>query len=325
MRASRLLTILTTLQARGRVTAPQLAAETGVSLRTIYRDIDHLTLAGVPVYVDRGPEGGYRLLEGYRVRLNGLSPAEAEALFMTGLPGPAADLGLGAVVASAERKLAVALPEELRRSADRLRNRFHLDPPGWFSEGESPDCLASLSDAVWNHKRVHMRYRSWKKEKQITTEPLGLVLKGGAWYMAARTEGSVRTYRVARVHDLLVTDAIFSPPEDFDLAAYWRQSTGRLSEEMYTGTARIRLSEWGRVLVPHYFSAYACTRLCFVGDMGADGWQEVTVPIGSLHHTAREFLRFGVDLEVLEPAELRQAMQDAAEGLARLYKGEETL
>lgn len=319
MRASRLLSILTTLQARGRVTAPQLAAETGVSLRTIYRDIDHLTLAGIPVYAERGAEGGYRLLDGYRVRLNGLSPAEAEALFMTGLPGPAADLGLGAVVASAERKLAVALPEDLRRSADRLRNRFHLDPPGWFSDGESPDCLASLSDAVWNHKRIHMRYRSWKREKQISTDPLGLVLKGGAWYMAARTDGSVRTYRVARIHDLLVTADTFTPPADFDLPGYWRTSTDRLSADMHPATARIRLSEWGRKMAPHALSAYALARLTLIGTPDTDGWQEATLPVGSIPFTARDLLRFGNDLEVLDPPDLRQAMIDAIAGLAEMY------
>lgn len=319
MRASRLLTILTTLQARGRVTAPQLAAETGVSVRTIFRDIDHLTLAGIPVYADRGPEGGYRLLEGYRVRLNGLSPAEAEALFMTGLPGPAADLGLGAVVASAERKLAVALPEDLRHSADRLRNRFHLDPPGWYSEAESPPCLAPLSDAVWNHKRIHMRYRSWKKEKQISTEPVGLVLKGGAWYMVARTDGMLRTYRVARMQDLLVTADTFTPPPDFDLAAYWRATTGRLAADMHPGTARIRLSEWGRKLAPHVLSPYAYSRLTLSGPADAAGWQDATVPVGSLPHTAREFLRFGTDAEVLDPPELRQAMTDLIAGLGQIY------
>ncbi|GAB3126642.1 helix-turn-helix transcriptional regulator [Novispirillum itersonii] len=320
MRASRLLTLLTLLQARGRVTAPQLAAETGVSVRTIFRDIDHLALAGVPVYAERGPDGGYRLLDGYRVRLNGLSPAEAEALFMTGLPGPAADLGLGAVVASAERKLAVALPEDLRHSADRLRSRFHLDPPGWYSEAESPHSLASLSDAVWNHKRIHMRYRSWKKEKQVTTEPLGLVLKGGAWYMVARTDGTARTYRVARVDDLLVTAETFTPPPEFDLAAYWRDSTDRLAAEMHPGTARIRLSEWGRKLAPHVLSPYAYSRLTLNGPPDADGWQDATLPVGSLLHTAREFLRFGTDAEVLDPPELRQAITEAVAGLAQMYR-----
>ncbi|MGF6904476.1 helix-turn-helix transcriptional regulator [Paraburkholderia sp. GAS348] len=134
MRASRLLSILMTLQARGRVSAQSLADECAVSLRTIYRDIDALSAAGVPVQSERGAEGGYRLLDGYRTRLNGLSSQEAEALFLAGLPGPVQALGLGAVMAGAQTKLLAALPVELRSTAERMRSRFHLDAPAWFAD-----------------------------------------------------------------------------------------------------------------------------------------------------------------------------------------------
>src|SRR5581483_9955258 len=156
MRASRLLSILTTLQARGRITAPELAEACEVSVRTIYRDIDALGAAGIPVYSERGAEGGYRLLDGYRVRLNGLSAKEAEALFLTGLSGPAADLGLGAVMTAAQTKLLAALPQDLRASAERMRNRFHLDAPAWFAEAERPIHLTTIADAVWRQKAVQM-------------------------------------------------------------------------------------------------------------------------------------------------------------------------
>src|SRR6201996_2275504 len=150
MRASRLLTILMSLQARGRVTARELAEECEVAVRTIYRDIDALSLAGVPVYADRGPDGGYRLLDGYKTRVNGLSPQEAEALFLGGLPGPAAELGLGGVMAAAQLKLLTALPTELRRSAETLRARFHLDAPGWFNQADEVPYLPQIADAVWS-------------------------------------------------------------------------------------------------------------------------------------------------------------------------------
>ena len=142
MRASRLLSILTTLQARGQVTAPELAEACEVSVRTIYRDIDALAAAGIPVYADRGAEGGYRLLDGYRVRLNGLSQPEAEALFMTGLPGPAAALGLDAAMLAAQTKLMAALPANLRPNAGRMQERFHLDAPSWFGEAEAAEASA---------------------------------------------------------------------------------------------------------------------------------------------------------------------------------------
>ena len=148
MRASRLLSILTTLQARGHVTAPELADACEVSVRTIYRDIDALAAAGIPVYAERGAEGGYRLLDGYRVRLNGLSQPEAEALFMTGLPGPAAALGLDAAMLAAQTKLMAALPANLRPNAGRMQERFHLDAPSWFGETEQPKHLRAIAGAL---------------------------------------------------------------------------------------------------------------------------------------------------------------------------------
>jgi predicted DNA-binding transcriptional regulator YafY len=180
MRASRLLSILTTLQARGRVTAPELATACEVSLRTIYRDVDALSDAGIPIYSERGAEGGYRLLDGYRVRLNGLSPTEAEALFMAALPGAAADLGLDAAMMAAQAKLLVALPANLRENALRLPARFHLDAPAWFGEAEQPRHLRAIASAVLRETLIEIRCRSWKAEKHRRVAPLGLVLKGDA-------------------------------------------------------------------------------------------------------------------------------------------------
>ncbi|NEV03010.1 helix-turn-helix transcriptional regulator, partial [Bradyrhizobium uaiense] len=163
-------------QARGRVTAPELAEANEVSVRTIYRDIDALAAAGVPVYADRGAEGGYRLLDGYRVRLNGLSQGEAEALFMAGLPGPAAALGLDAAMVAAQTKLMAALPENLRPNARGMQQRFHLDAPGWFGATEEPKHLRAIAGAVLREHLIQIRYQSWKAEKRRRVAPLGLVL-----------------------------------------------------------------------------------------------------------------------------------------------------
>lgn len=321
MRASRLLSILTTLQARGRVTAQALADDCEVSVRTIYRDIEALSAAGIPVYAERGSEGGYRLLDGYRVRLNGLSPQEAEALFLTGLSGPAADLGLGAVMAAAQTKLLAALPQELRSGAERMRARFHLDAPAWFGEAEQPVHLAAIADAVWRQRPIRIRYRSWKAEKERRIEPLGIVLKGGAWYLAGQVEASVRTYRIARILDLAVLEGQFERPRDFDLAGFWKATTARLDAELHPGMAKLRLSPWGVKMLAAFTSPYvrAGTRIEEAAD--ADGWRIATLPIGTLWEAVVDCLRLGAEAEVLDPPELRAKMAEVAAGMTALYRG----
>jgi len=325
MRASRLINILTTLQARGLVTAEALAAENAVSVRTIYRDIDALSYSGVPVYSERGSDGGYRLLDGYRVRLNGLSSDEAEAMFLSGLPAAAADLGLGSLMAGAQKKLTAALPEDLRQSAARMQSKFHLDAPTWFGENEQPHHLQAIADAVWNSKRILMRYRAWRAEKNREAEPLGVVLKGGAWYMAARVEDSVRTYRIARILDLVVTDVIFERPVDFDLQLYWAQSTRRMEEDMHPNMAELRISPMGLKLLETYSAHFARTRMRIFEDVYADGWKRLTIPAGSHFAAVAEFLRLGAEVEVLGPPELRAVMQTTVQTLAALYSPDEPL
>jgi len=319
MRASRLLTILTTLQARGRVTAQTLADECEVSLRTIYRDIDALSAAGIPVYSERGSDGGYRLLDGYRVRLNGLSAKEAEALFMTGLTGPAADLGLGAVMTAAQTKLLAAMPQDLRAGAERMRSRFHLDAPAWFGEAEQPAHLTAIASAVWEQRTLQIRYRSWKAEKHRRIEPLGLVLKSGSWYVAGQIEGSVRIYRIARIRELTVLDQRFERPEAFDLAAFWADSTRRLGEELHSNRATVRLSPWGLKMMEAYLSPLVRNGAGIAEEADAEGWRIVTLPVGSVRQAAAELLPFGAEAEVLAPEALRLQMAEIAAELGRIY------
>jgi len=188
MRSSRLLSLLLLLQNRGRMSAAQLAAELGVTARTIYRDVEALAAAGVPIYAEQGPTGGYQLMDGYRTRLTGLTVDEAESLFLTGLPQPAAELGLGAQVAAAELKLMAALPTPYRDASLRIRQRFHLDAPGWYREPDAVPHLLAVAEALWQDQIIEVRYRRWSPRPGEVTRrlhPLGLVLKAGVWYLIA--------------------------------------------------------------------------------------------------------------------------------------------
>src|SRR4029077_18965839 len=226
MRASRLVNVLLLLQSRPRMTAGELADELEVSVRTIYRDVEALAEAGVPIYAERGPQGGVRLVDGYRTRLTGLTPEEAEAVFLSGMPGPAAELGLGTVVTAARLKVMAALPPELRARAGRVAERFHLDAPGWFQESDDVPYLEFLADAVWEMRQVRMRYRRGQQAEagDRTVEPLGILLKGGTWYLVAQVDDDIRTYRVSRIQSVEATGERFTRPDGFDLVEHWEQS-----------------------------------------------------------------------------------------------------
>lgn len=311
------------------MTAQDLADELEVSVRTVYRDVDSLSAAGVPVYGDRGPTGGYQLVDGYRTRLTGLTPDEAETLFLAGVPGPAAELGLGTVLAAAQLKLLAALPPELRSRAGRVRERFHLDAPGWFQDADQPPNLGVIADAVWNQRRLQVRYRRWGvskgqarlREVARTLEPLGLVLKSGIWYLVARVSSQDRAYRVSRMLNLDVLPEQFDRPESFDLAEFWRAWTERFEAALYNGEATVRLSPRARELVPHYFDpAVARAMDETAGPPDEAGWVQAVLPIESIRHAERALLRLGPDAEVLTPPELRERMLANAEALVRLYR-----
>lgn len=325
MRASRLVNILTILQARGDVTAPELAAECAVSVRTIYRDIDALGAAGIPVYSERGADGGYRLLDGYRTQLNGLSAKEAEALFMTGLSGPAVDLGIGTVMAAAQNKLLAAMPAHLRAGAEQMRARFHLDTPAWFAQAERPKHLPPVADAVWAQRLIRIRYQSWKAEKQRIVQPLGLVLKGGSWYLVGRVDGDARTYRISRMLELEVLDQRFERPKAFDLAAYWQASTQRLEADLHRNLATVRLSPWGVKMLEAFTSPYVRAAAQISSEVDADGWRVAVMPVGSIRQACVDFLRFGSEAEVLEPPELRAKMAGVVADMNVVYGSGRTL
>lgn len=320
------MSLLLLLQTRGRMTAQELADALEVSVRTVYRDVEALGASGVPVYAERGPAGGYRLLDGYRTRLTGMTSVEAQALVLAGVPGPAAELGLGSALAAAELKVRAALPAELADRGDRIRHRFHLDAPTWFREPEPTPHLAALADAVWADRRVRVRYRRWRAPREVTRDlaPLGLVLKAGRWYLVAAVDGDVRTYRVGAILDLSVLDEPAERPDGFDLARCWQEHADRYERGVYRAEATVRMTAAALEYMPFVFpSAMSRAARAAAGEPDADGWLLTTVPIESIKHGHTELLKLGAEVEVLAPAELRERFTATAQRLATLYPAAE--
>ncbi|GAA2097058.1 WYL domain-containing protein [Actinomadura alba] len=297
------------------MTAAQLAEELEVSVRTVYRDIEALHAAGVPLYGDAGHSGGYRLLDGYRTRLTGLSAGEAEALFLSAVPGPATMLGLGPALAAAQPKLLAALPSVLREQADRMRARFHLDAPGWYAEDDDVRHLPQVADAVWHGRVLDVRYRRWKEPTDVDRrlEPYGLVLKAGRWYVVAGP--GPRTYRIDQILDVTVREERFQAPEDFDLAGYWQRYQADFHARLHQGEAVVRLAP----SAVSRLTGAAARALADTGTPEPDGWIRAVLPIESLDHAHRWFLAHGADIEILGPPELRARIAETSRALAARY------
>jgi predicted DNA-binding transcriptional regulator YafY len=307
MRASRLLTIQMLLQTRGRMSATELARALEVSVRTLHRDVDELTAAGVPVYAERGRAGGFRLLPGWSTSLTGFTPEEAQAVFLSGLPGAAADLGLAPRLRDAELKLLSALPEAWRGPARGVRERLHLDPVDWYREVAAPPQLQRISEAVWKDRQVAVRYASWNRTADRVLHPLGLVLKAGVWYLVADREGQPRTYRVDQIEEARVLDEPCTRPRNFDLAAHWRESVARFERDLLAGRADVAATARGLALLRQQSAALA--RVLRDVQRPADG-ERITlrIPVEADEQASAQLLRLAPDVEVLGPRPLREAV-----------------
>ena len=310
------------LQARGRMTAAALAQAMEVSQRTILRDIDQLSAAGVPLWGERGRQGGFQLREGWSTQLTGMTEPEANALLLAGLPGPATELGLGAAAASARLKMVASLPSAWREQADRVGERLHIDPVDWYRAQDTPKFLREVADAVWHGRRLSVDYESWQGAAQRELEPLGLVLKAGAWYLVARTVGQegVRTYRLASVLGLKAGGRLFKRPRRFDLARSWQESAARFESELRKLQARVRVSPRGLKWLGNARIQVVASPAEALDRRARSDWRDVLMPIESIEQGARQLLGFGAEIEVIEPAELRAQVLRQAGELMALYQ-----
>lgn len=319
MRASRLLSILILLQMRGRLSAEALAAEFEVSVRTIYRDVDHLSAAGVPIYAERGRAGGFQLHDGYRTRLTGFTTQEAEAILLSGVSSAAQDLGLGAELAAAKLKLMASLPPESGAGAERVSSRFHLDPVTWYARTAAPDILRPLAAAVWSERRIAIRYESWKGVVERTLEPLGLVLKAGTWYLVAGMRGGPRTYRVSGIQQMQILESVFVRPRSFNLGRFWQDWSAAFVDRLFDGQATIEVSPLGRRLLRDtnpaaHEAVTAASQPC-----QPEGWVRARTPIEGIDQAKGQFLRLGAEVRILDPPALRRAIAEEARRVAALY------
>ena len=322
MRASRLLAILFRLQASGPATAEALANELEVSVRTIYRDVAALQAAGVPLWTETGPGGGIRLLDGWRSRLDGLTADEAGALFLAGAPGAVAELGLGTVLAAAQAKVLATLPPELRSRAGRVRQRFLLDAPGWFHHAEDLAHLGTVADAVWSERRVDLRYRRGRDRTVARrVDPLGLVLKGGTWYLIARHRGRALTYRVSRITAADVLDDRFVRPDDFDLASHWAASSAAFDRSILRERVRLRLSPGAARELGWFVDATAAQEaIAAAAPPDDEGWIEVDLAVEEEAVAAGQLLALGAGVEVLAPLSLRASIAATGRRMAALNR-----
>ncbi|MBW8843638.1 MAG: WYL domain-containing protein [Burkholderiales bacterium] len=321
MRASRLLSILILLQLRPQITAPALAREFEVSVRTILRDIDELSAAGVPVYAERGRAGGFKLREGFATRLNGLLGDEAQALPLLGLPGAASELGLGGASQRLRLKLQSALPGDTAALAGRLQARLHVDPLDWYQGGEPAAHLPALAQAVLECHRVELRYLSWKGERDWKAEPLGLVLKGGSWYAVARAGARTLTLKVANILALSVGEESFERPADFELATWWQTSLQRFERELRPQVAVLRVTAEGRRRLAEKgsYAAQAVASAVAEKPAGPQRWARVNLPIESVDQAARLVMSLAPEAEAVGPVKVRARVAEWTAELARRH------
>ncbi len=315
MRADRLLSMLILMQTRGRMTARALADELEVSERTVYRDVEALSQAGVPVYTERGPGGGCALLESYRTNLTGLNASEAQAFFMLNVPGPLSQLGVGQDLKAALLKLSAALPAAHRQEEKRSRQRIHLDSAGWFQPEEALPCLPTIQRALWRDQLMRIIY--WMEfgarlEEEIA--PYGLVAKTNVWYLvAAARQGDMRVYRVAAIEEAEPLGKSFTRTADFELADFWKAWSDDFEHSRPEYPVTVRLSPALAANLPHTFGAQ------LGGAPDDQGWVRLTLSFETLEAARDRLLGLGGAVEVLEPLPLRLVMKDFAAQINQRY------
>lgn len=318
MRADRLLSIVLLLQANHQMTSRDLATRLEVSERTIHRDMEALSGAGIPVTAARGSGGGWSLLGDYRTNLTGLTEAEIQSLFLTKPAKLLADLHLEKAADGALLKLLASLPSTFRQGAERARQRIHVDVSGWSRREEAVPFLPVLQEALWMERKLTIWYERGEHCELVerVISPFGLVAKGSVWYLVGAVEGNVRTYRVSRISRVEVLDEAAPVPVDFNLAEYWEHSASTFK----SGTPKYLATFWvsPSVLLRLGFAG-RFARVMETDESDARGWRKVHVGFDVEEMACEYAVSFGPNLEVIEPLTLRERVIEMTKATLEFY------
>jgi predicted DNA-binding transcriptional regulator YafY len=313
------------LQTRANVTARELAAELEVSERTVYRDVTALSIAGVPVYTERGPGGGIRLVDEYRSNLTGLTREEVQALYMISVPEPLTQLGFGQELHAAMLKLAASLPSFLRSDQELARQRVLIDPEPWEHDRRTLPVpfLHTVQKAVWEGLIIQVRYQLVAGPQidslRVVLHPYGLVAKAGKWYLVAWNIDHPTVLRVDSIVEAQILDESFILPPDFNLQSFWQEWCSLQSSYQYAFNVRMRVH-------PDLISSMSGyiadgIQAIFFDEETNDkkGWITCEVRFDSHEEARRRLLGFGGAVEVIEPIALRYSLKDYAEQILAEY------
>jgi predicted DNA-binding transcriptional regulator YafY len=316
LRADRLLSLLLLLQGKGKTKARELARRLEVSERTVYRDLDALSAAGVPVFADRGPHGGAALVAGWRTSVAGLTDAEAQALAIAGVPRALSQLGLSEPLKTGLIKLAASLPALQQRAAEEARQRLLIDVKPWFEPDEAVPHLGLLRDAVWRGRKVRLEYGDFDgKLTQRSVDPYALVVKLDRLYLVAGTPRGPTVFRVSRIQQARLLGQGFERPAAFDLEAFWNEWCRRFAERRSSYPVRLALTDAGAEALASSRPKADAERIARAR-RGSDGRLCVTLDFEKQAIAVAQLVGRAPSVEAMEPPELRARLAEIAEALS---------
>lgn len=317
MRADRLIAILLLLQRHHGIKTRELAEKLEVSERTVLRDMEALSGSGIPVYAQRGSQGGWFLSEGYRNTLGGLNREELQALLLVSSSRIVSDLGKGRAYERALMKLLAALPAAHQREAENVRMRIHVDGAGWHRHDEPLPHLQTVQEAVWAERKLWIEYPRAGEAGTVLrlVAPLGLVVKGYVWYLVAAVEDGCRTYRISRIISARLTDEAFVRPASFDLADYWEKSMRQFKASLprYPVILRVKRSVLSRLSGERYVHVQN------IKPDGEEEWAIAEADFETEESACQVILGYGPDAVVLEPEKLRARLLKTVREIAARY------